>query len=154
MMMAGGAFQSIQRRGKMCEFCIQHGEGKQWYLQMKNYSNELLLTPLTHDQIEAVGFNTRYDWLDNFVKWFIVPAYRGKFPEESQSNDGTSTSEKPASPPSEEQILAQSKIEHFGQVIHIEDVEKLFTMADSITRMPCNCRYFIPDLPTKGIVLG
>ncbi len=31
----------------MCEFCIQHGEGKQWYLQMKNYSNELLHAPLT-----------------------------------------------------------------------------------------------------------
>jgi len=26
----------------MCEFCIQHGEGKIWYLQAKNYVKELL----------------------------------------------------------------------------------------------------------------
>jgi hypothetical protein len=26
----------------MCEFCHQHGEGKRWYLQAKNYSEELL----------------------------------------------------------------------------------------------------------------
>lgn len=25
----------------MCEFCVQHGEGKKWYLLMKNYSEEL-----------------------------------------------------------------------------------------------------------------
>ena len=25
----------------MCEFCTEHGEGKKWYLQMKNYSKEL-----------------------------------------------------------------------------------------------------------------
>ena len=26
----------------MCEFCAEHGEGKKLYLQMKNYSDELL----------------------------------------------------------------------------------------------------------------
>ena len=26
----------------MCEFCIQHGDGKKWYLQAKNYSQDLL----------------------------------------------------------------------------------------------------------------
>jgi len=26
----------------MCEFCTEHGEGKKWYLQAKNYSAELL----------------------------------------------------------------------------------------------------------------
>lgn len=26
----------------MCEFCLQHGEGKKWYLQVKNYSDDLL----------------------------------------------------------------------------------------------------------------
>jgi hypothetical protein len=59
----------------MCEFCVQHGEGKQWYLQMKNYSDELLHTPLTPEQKEAVGFSTRYDWMEDFVKSFTVPAY-------------------------------------------------------------------------------
>lgn len=26
----------------MCEFCTEHGEGKKWYLEMKNYADELL----------------------------------------------------------------------------------------------------------------
>ena len=26
----------------MCEFCHKHGEGKKWYLQAKNYSEDLL----------------------------------------------------------------------------------------------------------------
>ncbi len=26
----------------MCEFCLQHGEGQKWYLQAKNYSQDLL----------------------------------------------------------------------------------------------------------------
>ena len=26
----------------MCDFCHKHGEGKKWYLQAKNYSEDLL----------------------------------------------------------------------------------------------------------------
>ena len=26
----------------MCQFCHQHGEGKKWYLEARNYSEELL----------------------------------------------------------------------------------------------------------------
>jgi len=26
----------------MCEFCLKHGEGQKWYLQAKNYSEDLL----------------------------------------------------------------------------------------------------------------
>lgn len=25
----------------MCEFCAKHGDGKKWYLQAKNYSEDL-----------------------------------------------------------------------------------------------------------------
>ena len=26
----------------MCDFCVQHGEGKKWYVQAKNYAEDLL----------------------------------------------------------------------------------------------------------------
>ncbi|MGA2151707.1 MAG: 4Fe-4S ferredoxin, partial [Geobacteraceae bacterium] len=26
----------------MCEFCLKHGEGEKWYLQAKNYSEDML----------------------------------------------------------------------------------------------------------------
>jgi len=33
----------------MCEFCTEHGEGKKWYLEMKNYADELLHEELLED---------------------------------------------------------------------------------------------------------
>ncbi|OGN98777.1 MAG: hypothetical protein A2Z71_00380, partial [Chloroflexi bacterium RBG_13_50_21] len=48
----------------------------------------------------------------------------------------------------------QYKIEHFGQVIPIEDVEKIFGMVDSITRMPCNCRYYNTGLTDQRYCFG
>jgi ferredoxin len=153
MIKAGGSFQVSLRRSAMCEFCIQHGEGKQWYLQMKNYSDELLHTPLTHEQKEAIGFNTRYDWIDSFVKCFVVPAYRGRLPEDIQYIDEIS-SEIPSKARSKEQVLTQNKIEHFGQVIPIEDVERIFRVADSITRMPCGCRYENTGLTNQRYCFG
>jgi ferredoxin len=138
----------------MCEFCIQHGEGKQWYLQMKNYSNELLHAPLTPQQKEAVGFNTRNEYINNFIRWTIVPAYGGKNTEDSQSQDETFTLETPAIPPTEEQILAQRKIERFGQVVPIEDIERVLSIADSITRMPCSCRFYNTGLANQRYCFG
>lgn len=31
----------------MCEFYTEHGEGKKWYLEMKNYADELLHAELS-----------------------------------------------------------------------------------------------------------
>jgi ferredoxin len=136
----------------MCEFCIQHGEGKQWYLQMKNFSRELLHSPLTLEQREAVRFNTRYEWMDSFVRSNIIPASGGKSSEDSESE--ISTSEEPAISLNDEQLFIQAKITHFGQVLPIEDVEKILDMADSITRMPCACRYFNTGLTNQRYCFG
>ena len=35
----------------MCEFCTAHGEGKKWYLEMKNYAEELAHDQLSHPRI-------------------------------------------------------------------------------------------------------
>ena len=47
---------------------------------------------------------------------------------------------------SEEERLLRRQLVHFGQVIPIEDVEQIIDQVDSITRMPCGCRY-----ETKGL---
>jgi ferredoxin len=136
----------------MCEFCIQHGEGKQWYLLMKNYSRELLHTPLTPEQREVTRFNTRQEWFDDFFGETIIPAASGKSPEDSES--GVETAAEPTIQRSEEQQLARLKIEHFGQVLPIEDVEKVVRMADSITRLPCACRYYTTGLTNQRYCFG
>ncbi len=55
---------------------------------------------------------------------------------------------------SEEEILARRKVEHFGQVIPIEDVEKVIDMVDSITRMPCGCRFIETGKTDKRYCFG
>jgi len=46
----------------MYEFCTKHGEGKKWYLQMKNYAEELLHEELSAAQKGIVGATTRFEW--------------------------------------------------------------------------------------------
>jgi ferredoxin len=116
---------------------MQHGEGKQWYLQMKNYSEELAHAACSTRQKEVVGFTSRPEWMNYFIKSFILPASGAGYPEATQSGE----SEGPTVPITEDEILERNKIEHFGQVLPVEDVEKVFCLASSITRLPCGCRF-------------
>ncbi len=136
----------------MCEFCMQHGEGKQWYLQMKNYSRELLNAPLSPAQVEVVGFATRQEWLEDDFKWTIIPAGGGKAPEADTSSDASS--EQSQATYTDAQRLIRRKISNFGQVLPLEDVEKVLQLADSITRLPCACRYFNRGLTNQRYCFG
>jgi len=136
----------------MCEFCTQHGEGKQWYLQMKNYSNELLHTTLSTQQKLISGFSSRQDWLDHDFERTIIPAGGGKPPEETTSQEAAPGTK--AEPLTDEQILFRRKVDHFGQVLPVEDAEKVLRIADSITRFPCACRYFTRGLTNQRYCFG
>ncbi len=133
----------------MCEFCMQHGEGKHWYLQMKNYSLELLNTPLTPQQATIAGFPTRQAWMDDDIRRTLLPAMGGKVADEPAS-----AADEAKPPRTDEQILSDRKIEHFGQVLPIEDVEKVLSLADSVTRLPCACRYFNRGLTNQRYCFG
>jgi ferredoxin len=107
----------------MCEFCVKHGEGKKWYLNTKNYSNDLLGDIKRRRLVKDVFY-----WIDN--------AYRTKFPLFKIL-------------PLKVPILGNLcrgiikryfKFKHWGQVVPIEDVEKILDFTNSITRIPCVCR--------------
>ncbi len=124
----------------MCQFCTEHGEGKKWYLQMKNYSDELLHTDLSAAQQGIVGAMTRLQWNHNFWEGFVMPAMIGVSAPPPEPYD-PAASPPPIPPPRDEaERVSRSQVEHFGQVLPIEDVEKVVDMSDSITRMPCGCR--------------
>jgi len=107
----------------MCEFCHKHGEGKKWYLQAKNYSDDLLsdlgrrwhtgrsLRDLDNRQRTMRGIRmlsrTRGD-VRRLLSWGITKAMK-KF--------------------------------HFGQAVPIEDVERILGLTNSVVRMACACRY-------------
>jgi Pyruvate/2-oxoacid:ferredoxin oxidoreductase delta subunit len=107
----------------MCEFCHQHGEGKKWYLQAKNYSEDLLSDLRRRQYI--------FDFL--------------KYPEHSAN--GVENLGKLKSLPGFVQsvvnpyITNRQKKSHFGQVVPLEECEKIFDSLGSIVRIACYCRH-------------
>lgn len=107
----------------MCEFCLKHGEGRKWYLEAKNYSDDLM------SDVERRRMITEF---------FEQPLDASKLSEKAQRLQ--------TAPKFVRDILVylmtrkQKKI-HYGQVVPIEDVEKIFALTNSIVRVACYCRY-------------
>jgi NAD-dependent dihydropyrimidine dehydrogenase PreA subunit len=125
----------------MCEFCTKHGEGKKWYLQMRNYAKELLHEQLSAEQVHCTGAQTRLEWANRFWQGCVMPAMSGVTPGPSPAVFASQTAE-------------EAKVEHAGQVLPIEDVERVLGMVDSITRMPCGCRFASTGLTDKRYCFG
>ena len=138
----------------MCEFCTKHGEGKKWYLQMKNYAEELLHEELSSTQKEIVEATTRLEWNNRFWENYVIPAMGGV----SKAREGLQGALPSTEPPEDEPFAAETvedwKVEHFGQVLPIEDVEKVVDMVDSITRMACGCRFISIGKTDKRYCFG
>lgn len=107
----------------MCEFCLKHGEGKKWYLQARNYSDELLSDIRRRRMIEE--FFSHPGRLKRGIKQLNR---LDKTPKFIRSMIGRI-------------ITARQKKTHFGQVVPIEEVEKIFGFVSSIVRVACICRY-------------
>jgi Pyruvate/2-oxoacid:ferredoxin oxidoreductase delta subunit len=106
----------------MCEFCHKHGEGKKWYLQAKNYSEDFLSDLKRRRFIEE--FFAAPDSINSNVSKMNV---LNKAPEFLQKLI-------------KKRITGNQKPIHFGQVIPIEDIEKIFEFTTSIVRLECICR--------------
>jgi ferredoxin len=136
----------------MCEFCTAHGEGQKWYLEMKNYSEELLHEELSAEQQEIVGATNRLEWNLWFFEQAALPAITGVHAPEEEEEPSPTETEK--TEPSEEEFLARRKVSHFGQVLPLEDVEAVVDLVDSITRLPCGCRFFTTGKTDKRYCFG
>lgn len=107
----------------MCEFCLKHGEGSKWYLEAKNYSEDLLCDLgrqefikefFTQLKAQSSAFQQQLAELDSAPS-VIKRAFRWKF-------------------------VRKMKKDHFGQVVPLEDVERIFGFVNSIVRVACLCR--------------
>lgn len=115
----------------MCDFCTQHGEGQKWYLNMKNYSRELW---------EQEG-------REEFAEHFLTQLEQD-YGRPLEQFDAMSRR------PVVGRVIRwmatrKQKATHWGQVIPIEDVEAILDMQDSITRMPCACRFMTTGQETR-----
>ncbi len=107
----------------MCEFCTQHGEGEKWYLQAKNYSDDLLADVRRRQFIK---------------KFFSGPNFLTRYAQGLQRLE-----ESPRFIRSIYSRLVTRKMKkiHFGQVVPLEEVEKIFGFVNTITRVACICRH-------------
>ncbi len=107
----------------MCEFCHKHGEGKKWYLEASNYVEDLLSDLRRREFIidfikrpESLGKSMRrlkdLDRAPGFVKRAII-----------------------------RHVSNRMKKVHFGQVVPIEEIERIFEFVTSVARYACICRH-------------
>ena len=139
----------------MCEFCTKHGEGKKWYLEMKNYADELLHAELSPAEKESARAQTRAEYLGRFANSFVGPAITGvPIPFYEVMTSIAPTAHLHATESSQAELLEGNKSTHFGQVLPIEDVDRVIDMVDSITRLPCGCRFLSIGKADKRYCFG
>ena len=109
----------------MCEFCHEHGEGKKWYLQAKNYSEDLLSDVRRRKFIE--DFASHPEELASKAQSFDRLAKAPGFVRSATSR----------------MISRKMKKKHFGQVVPMEEIEEIFGFLNSITRLECICRHAV-----------
>ncbi|MGC9319854.1 MAG: 4Fe-4S ferredoxin, partial [Armatimonadota bacterium] len=106
----------------MCQFCVEHGDGRKWYLQAQNYAEDLLSDLRRREFItdffghpEALGDGLRKLESLSRAPAFVQRAIKGV-------------------------ITRRMKGQHFGQVVPLEDVREIFGFVNSIVRVACICR--------------
>ena len=106
----------------MCEFCHKHGEGKKWYLRAENYSEDLLSDVRRRKFIEEFmsGPERLAADLESVEKLDRAPALVRRAVAWAVSN-------------------RQKKV-HYGQVVPIEDLERILGFVNTVVRLPCVCR--------------
>jgi ferredoxin len=107
----------------MCQFCHKHGEGKKWYLQAKNYSEDFM------SDIQRRKF---------IAEFFDSP--------EKLAARTNSLDQLDKAPGFIKRVIAwnatrHSKKIHFGQVVPIEEIENIIGFTNSVVRLACICRH-------------
>ena len=108
----------------MCEFCLKHGEGEKWYLQAKNYSDDLLSDVRRRRLIEEIisnpeAFSRGVRGIDRLAKApRLVRSLVSRI------------------------IARRMKKIHFGQVVPIEEIEQILGFTNTIVRLACACRNY------------
>lgn len=107
----------------MCQFCIQHGDGKRWYANAANYAHDLQSDLRRRGYM--VGFvkdfeRTRRTVLAGLSALRYVPRpLRGSVAE---------------------RVSRSQQEQHFGQPVPLEQCDRILRLASHITRLPCVCR--------------
>jgi ferredoxin len=120
----------------MCQFCVEHGEGKRWYLNAKNYSYDLQ-SDLRRRQY-VIDFTAGFD--EGRANAIAAMELLGRMPrvvERAGKAYGTKRMQK----------------HHFGQPVPIEECDQILDIATSITVIPCICRMHAPGQRAEEVCM-
>jgi ferredoxin len=110
----------------MCDWCQQHGEGKKWYLNVKNFSKEFLKDKAVVEA--AIAFFQHAESFSGMRASVTANLLNLKNDDDfSQAVKLTKQAFNTYSP-------------HRGQVVPIEDVKKIIKLAGPIAKTSCACR--------------
>jgi len=110
----------------MCDWCLKHGDGKKWYLNVKNYSKELLKDEAVIESVIKYFQNTEN--MASMAPYMVEGLLSLRTDEEFEAMvENVRRMIEEASP-------------HRGQVVPIEDVREIIKLAGPMARIACACR--------------
>ena len=120
----------------MCQFCIEHGDGKRWYLEASNYAADLTSDLARRDYI--IEFLRDFD--RNRAIAIGGMEILGRLPGPLERTG---------------KRMASRRMQrvHFGQPVPIEECAEIFDIATSIVKIPCVCRTFAGHKPEAVCIL-
>lgn len=110
----------------MCEFCTKHGEGEKWFLNVRNYAEELLHDPARRSMIK------------NFYREYIDEGKGTITRMERMYRRDPRLLDRIRAP-----FIREMKSMHFGQVVAIEEVAQILSICNTAVRLPCGCRWAV-----------
>ena len=110
----------------MCDWCQLHGDGKKWYLNIKNFSKDFLKDKAV---VESVN-----KFLQN------AEAVMGMAPSVSVGTLDSKNDEEFSQAVATTKETINTLSPHRGQVVPLEDVKKIIDLAGPIAKVACVCR--------------
>jgi len=110
----------------MCDLCTEHGDGKIWYKNARNYAQDLLSDLERRRYIENFLTSAFSEGFQALGRLETIYRKKGKLPD-----------------PIKNALVTKAKTEHYGQVLPIEEISGVVRQARTVVRMPCACRWNI-----------
>lgn len=119
----------------LCEFCIQHGAGKKWYLESKNYAEKLAASQKREEFIKDFFKRFERNYRRNTQKTDIamkIPFIReyAKVKIENYFNN-----------------------KHAGQVVSLEDAISICSIPGKVNVIDCPCQKYLLNKEEKKCIL-
>jgi len=107
----------------MCDWCVQHGAGKKWYLNIRNYQKDMY-DEAVREAANAYAMNIeKITGTQSLRNWLNITN------DEDFSKAVTITMNR-----------VGTNIPHRGQVVPLEDAKRIIDLAGPIARVACVCR--------------